>query len=296
MTRWLVGSVAAAALAVGGGCGDAGFDIFPGVTEIGAPNWSSDGTALVFHIQAQGESHIYRVGADGSDLEKLTSLQGYSRSPAWSPDSRRLAFSRAVDYLTYDLYVANADGSDPKRVHRGHGDSDHPTWSPDGTRVAFVVGGVDQVLGSAGALVTLDLQSGSFRRLGPLGARNPAWSPTGRWVAFSRSENEAYGVYVVRADGRGAGRLVIRDASDPTWSPDGRLLAVSRGTAGIFVVVVAGGGVRRLPIDVQMEIGLGDLAWSPDGTRIAYATTDALHIATVDGTGVRKVAAISDVT
>lgn len=296
MNRWLVGTVAAAAIAVGGGCGDVGLDLFTGVTEIGAPSWSPDGSALAFHIQAHGESEIYRVDADGGDFERLTSEEGYGRSPAWSPDGRRLAFSRAVDYLTYDLYVADADGSVAERVHRGRGDSDHPTWSPDGTKVAFVVGGVDQVLGSAGALVTLDVGSRSLRRLGPLAARNPAWSPTGPWIAFSKSENEDYGVYVVRADGRRSERLVISGASDPAWSPDGRLLAVSRGTEGIFVVSAAGGRARRLPIDVQMEIGVGNLAWSPDGTRIAYATTEALYVADVDGGPVRKVAGIEDAT
>lgn len=294
MTRWLVAAAAAAALTAGGGCGGPGGSIFSGVTDIGAPSWSADGTELVFHVQADGESEIYRVDADGGDVEQLTSDEGYARSPAWSPDGRRLAFSRAVAFLSYDLYVADGDGSSPRLVHSG--DSDHPTWSPDGTRIAFVVGGVDQVLGSSGALVTLDLASRSVKRLGAPQAVNPSWSPTGAWIAFSRSTNEAYGVYIIRADGRGDERLVIRHASDPTWSPDGRLLAVSRGVEGIYVVAVTGGRVRRLPIDVQMEIGVGDLAWSPDGTRIAYATTDALYVADVDGRRVRKVAGIEDAT
>jgi Tol biopolymer transport system component len=267
-------------------------DYFPSAAELGAPSWSPDGSELVFHIENGGKSQIYRVDSDGGDFEQLTSEEAYSRSPAWSPDGSHIAFSRAPG-LTYALYVADSDGSHARRIFSTDVSIDGPSWSPDGARIAFVTGSVDPVLGSVGHLVTLRADGRGLRELDPLDARNPTWSPDGRWIAFSRSENPVYGVYVVPAEG-GRERLVVKQASDPTWSQDGKRLAVSQGRAGIFVVPLEGGGPRRLPIRLPGEYGPDDLAWSPDGRRIAFVTNGALYVADVDGSGVRRVATVKD--
>ena len=263
--------------------------------ELGAPSWSPDGSELVFHIESERKSEIYRVDADGGDLEQLTSEEAYSRSPAWSPDGSRIAFSRAPDHLTYALYVAERDGSHARRIFSSDVSIDGPCWSPDGARVPFVTGLVDQMFGSVGHWVTLRADGRGLKQLDPWDARDPAWSPDGRWIAYWRSKNEAdgvYGVYVVPAEG-GRERLVVKQVSDPAWSPDGKRLAVS-GRAGIFVVPLKGGRPRRLPIRLPDEYGPDDLAWSPDGRRIAFVTYGALYVANVDGSGVRRVASVKD--
>lgn len=300
MRHWLRAAVVIAAIIAAGGCAfllraasDIELDVFPGVTDIGAPSWSPDGSALVFHIQREGRSEIYRVDVDERDVEQLTSEEAYSRSPAWAPDGSRIAFSRAPDYLSYVLYLAESDGSNARRLFGGGASADHPGWAPDGRRIVFVAGSVDQVLGSVGQLQTIGADGRGLRRLGPRQARNPAWSPDGDWIAFSRSENEVYGVYVVPADG-GRERLLIKQASDPAWSPDGKRLAVSRGLDGIFVVPLEGGRPQRLPIQLPDEPGPGDLAWSPNGRHIAFATVEALYVANVDGSGVQRVASLDD--
>jgi TolB protein len=285
-------AIAFAAIVTVGGCGDE-FDLFPGVTEIGAPSWSSDGSALVFHLQKDGMSEIYRVDMDDGDVERLTSAGAYSRSPAWAPDGSRLAFTRSPDDVDYALYLAESDGSNARRIFGGGGAAlDHPSWSPDGKRIALVAGYVDHVLGSAGRLLTIRVDGGGPRWVNRPGARSPAWSPDDRWIAYSRS-GAGWGVYVVPAEG-GRERLVIKKASDPAWSPDGRRLAVSRGINGIFVVPIAGGRAQRLPIPTSNMQAMGDLAWSPDGRRIAFATAAALYVADIDGSGIRRVASLGD--
>src|SRR5205823_5598783 len=59
----------------------------------------------------------------------------------------------------------------------------------------------------------------------------------------------------------------------PRWSPDGTMLAFTseRGDdkkPQIYVMPVAGGEPRRL---TSVKSGAGELVWSPDSSRIAFA-------------------------
>src|SRR5215467_9515061 len=60
----------------------------------------------------------------------------------------------------------------------------------------------------------------------------PSWSPDGTRIAFQTSENNAYHVYTMAADG--SDRQPVTQAGNddrhPTWSPDGKQLAVDTGT------------------------------------------------------------------
>jgi Tol biopolymer transport system component len=100
----------------------------------------------------------------------------------------------------------------------------------------------------------------------------PAWSPDGKRIAFQRSEDDAYHVYVMDADGRNERRVTSGTADDrhPAWSPDGKLLAVDSGTDAqreIWVVDVAGSSRTQV---TRMGAIATFPSWSPDGTRIAF--------------------------
>jgi Tol biopolymer transport system component len=100
----------------------------------------------------------------------------------------------------------------------------------------------------------------------------PSWSPDGSHIAFQTSENNAYHVYTMAADG--SDRQPITQAGDdyrhPTWSPDGKHLAVDTGTelkreialidlqSGKRSVITNLGGFASFP------------SWSPDGTRVSF--------------------------
>src|SRR6266550_2391779 len=59
----------------------------------------------------------------------------------------------------------------------------------------------------------------------------PAWSPDGTHIAFQTSQDNAYHVYTMAADGSDR-RLASQGTVDdrhPAWSPDGKVLAVDTG-------------------------------------------------------------------
>jgi Tol biopolymer transport system component len=105
------------------------------------PDWSPDGQRIAFVRNCKpgaggGEedwSDIWLIRPDGSDLRRLTHAgprAWANRSPAWSPDGKRIVFERLVRRSRYahfeDIYVMNADGTGQKRLTPGGS----PDWGP----------------------------------------------------------------------------------------------------------------------------------------------------------------------
>gem|GEM_PF-1825258 len=108
---------------------------------------------------------------------------------------------------------------------------------------------------------------GSGVRLVVTGER-PAWSPTGRRVAFQRDGQ----VWV----SDGILETALGPGTEPAWAPDGRRIAFT-GAEGIAVMADDGSGVTTiLRHDFRTDTwaggdqGVGKPAWSPDGERIAF--------------------------
>src|SRR3982075_1771781 len=60
-------------------------------------------------------------------------------NPAWSPDSKTLAFfSNAGEKEQKQLWTVNADGSAPKKLAQLSGYAARPCWSHDGKQIAFL--------------------------------------------------------------------------------------------------------------------------------------------------------------
>jgi TolB protein len=106
--------------------------------------------------------------------------------------------------------------------------------------------------------------------------QRPAFSPSGRLIAFSRTFPAGARIAVIGVDGRGYRALPSSRAADnePSWSPSGRQLVVRGNSAGggfdLYVINVSGRG-RRVLLRTPRALER-DPAWSPDGRRIAYTS------------------------
>jgi Tol biopolymer transport system component len=134
--------------------------------------------------------------------------------------------------------------------------------SSDGL-IAFVTRG----LPSSGVAVIRPDGSGIRMVTHDFHDRSPAWSPSGRFLAFER----AGALYVIKADGTGLRRLGHHTLPEhhPAWSPDGRLIAFVTQHA-LFTMRASGTGVRRL-LRVGAKAWVHQPSWSPDGRWIAFS-------------------------
>ncbi len=109
-----------------------------------APRVSPDGRHVAFYSGRSGYQDIWVVPADGSGEPRQVTFDAFAPddfrwSPAWAPDSRRIAYvSNAADYWHDDIWVVDIETMDTRQVSRTLMASTEPVWSPDGTKIALL--------------------------------------------------------------------------------------------------------------------------------------------------------------
>ncbi len=91
---------------------------------------------IAFASNREGNSEIYAMNPDGSEVIRLTN--GGGADPTWSPDKKRIAFVSTRDSdNNSEIYIMNADGSEQTRLTNSLAAAWEPTWSGDGNWIAF---------------------------------------------------------------------------------------------------------------------------------------------------------------
>jgi hypothetical protein len=131
-------------------------DIAVAAGGIGAPQWSPDGTRLLFTrggVHPTDPATLAVVDADGSDLHDLGPTDLFPTDPQWSPDGSLIAFFSYVfeDQFggTDDIYVVRSDGTDLRRLTTD-GISLAPHWTADGRLVFRRLPGLGSPAGLTG--------------------------------------------------------------------------------------------------------------------------------------------------
>ncbi|HEY0021626.1 MAG TPA: hypothetical protein VGB24_01920 [Longimicrobium sp.] len=183
------------------------------------PVVSPRGDWVVFGSSRDSVSELYRMRPDGSGQERITHTPRDEWGARWSSDGGLLAFLSDRDGSDR-VYVSYPDGRETRRLSEEpldpHVMEDRPAWAPQGFGIAWV----RRKANEPSRILIRDVTTGfkgevRARGLGSL--EDPAWSPDGRYLAFTLTRGDSAQVYVARADGTRPTR--ITHAPGPNWAP-----------------------------------------------------------------------------
>ena len=235
------------------------------------------GQKLLVTSVRTGDTEVFIADPVSGDMTNVSrSPQTEDRYPCWSPDGKRIAFTRDAgpDNIKH-LWVIDADGGNARALVTTQTTSYMPSWqvTPDGERIVFGLHGAKPEMASIKA------DGSDLKILGE--GHDPTLSPDGKFITYTGHPPEGgVTVYVMDWNGENKRRVVGSSskmgATFPNWSPDGKQIIYSwpgGESLELFIINADGTGARQLTKFGGTSVSTPS-AWSPDGAWIAFRLTD----------------------
>lgn len=237
-----------------------------GDTSCSIPAFSPDGKYLAFISSrgASGKNQVWAIRMTGGEAERVTNAKAGVNSYAWSPDSKRIAYTmndaeteaeekakkerrdmvvEDADLKYAHLYTVplEKDSKGERKTSRLTGGNFHITsfdWSPDGRVIVFA----HQATPSVDVWPTTDISTvpSDSGAVNPLvtwkgSDTSPRYSPDGKWIVFASDKGDtkwarAYDLYVIPSGGGEPRKLAEtpdRSFATLAWTEDAKAIYVS---------------------------------------------------------------------
>ncbi len=253
------------------------------------PEWSKDGKSVYVadrQFSDGGVGGIYQIDIETGARKQITSAPGEQRdfAPRMSHDGHTLAFVRYFSHGHGELFIAPASGGTPTQLTNDVRDIQGISWSRDGRSIIFCSNRRSffqlwSIPTAGGTPVLLPTNTTS--------ATSPvAFHQSNRLAFVDASENWNVWRYPVQKRFLGAGTLLISSSGrnhDARFSPNGRRIAFisdRSGTLEIWTALADGSSAKQLTH--LNGAWVNSIAWSPDGSRIAFDARPHGHAAIYD--------------
>lgn len=241
------------------------------------PQISPNGEQVVYRrmgmsiMKDRKAGNLWIIDTDGSDHRKLTSYDANESSARWSPDGKRIAYTRSTDQGS-EIHIYWTETMQFARITQLEKSPGSITWSSDGKQIAFTM----TVAEKAPVLVKAPKK--------PKGAE---WAAAPRVTDRMRHERDGSGyiepgfthIFVVPSEGGSPRQITSGDFhhSNPEWTPDGKTILFSGNrnedweydfrNSEIYSVGVNSGVINTL---TQRKGPDYSPTVSPSGSHIAY--------------------------
>ena len=240
-----------------------------------SPQFSPDGTRLVFTSQRNGSEEVFGADSQGEQTRQLTAFDGPNAgTPHWSPDGKWIAFDSRANGSP-DIYVISAEGGAARRLTTELNFDSQPSWSHDGKWIFFTSDRSGRY-----EIWKLPVEGGPALQITKGGAFEGFESPDGKLFYFSKNRG-VYGLWSVPVEG-GEEKPVPELKQAGYWRSWG---VIEQGIYFISKETTPRPSVRFFSFATRQVTSLltvekdalwweAGLALSPDGRKLIYAQLD----------------------
>jgi Tol biopolymer transport system component len=241
--------------------------------------YSPDGSIIAFCrnpklYELKDQEGLYIMDKTGNNLRFLFS--GICFSPKFSPDGKKLAFTR-----DYRLTILDFEKGTFKEVSDKYAGNVFLDWSPDGKRIVFEM--FDEATNGALVLGTIDtsLNENSFKQITKSltgDARNPAYFNDSKTVYFYKAsgEDNSYFKSLQKVDLNSEMTSIVNDDSYDSFflnlSKDGSKVVHNIGDYNIIIRGIAGNLKERINFRGHMP------TFHPNGKSLLFSSPDSAGV------------------
>ena len=284
------------------------------MVQVGGAMISPDGSWVLFSKselnweENERKTTWWRVSAEGGEPYRYIGDDGGGNFQ-FSPDGRRLAFTRSVDDES-QLFLLPTTGGEAVQLSEHETSIGSYAWSEDGSKIIFVAteprtdeeeeareAGYDAIFvdegpngqqsGNWNNLWLIEVESGAERRLTDTDHRIGSFSvaPNGDRILFTsrienrRNQQNLSEIQLLEVETGTIRQLTDNSAPEGrlSWAPDGRSFAYTARTDGewellldkLWVMDPDGGG-RRI-VSGAFDGNIGNFVWAPDASEILFS-------------------------
>lgn len=284
------------------------------MVQVGGAMISPDGSWVLFSKselnweENERETTWWRVSAEGGEPYRYIGDDGGGNFQ-FSPDGRRLAFTRSVDDES-QLFLLPTTGGEAVQLSEHETSIGSYAWSEDGSKIIFVAteprtdeeeearetgydaifvdeGPNGQQSGNWNNLWLIEVESGVERRLTDTDHRIGSFSvaPNGDRILFTsrienrRNQQNLSEIQLLEVEAGTIRQLTDNSAPEGrlSWAPDGRSFAYTARTDGEWELLLdkiwvmdPDGGDRRI-VSGAFDGNIGNFVWAPDASAILFS-------------------------